>query len=43
MSVGDKFDNAAEDVSGKAKEAAGKVTDDEELESEGRKDQAART
>tara|TARA_R110002124_G_scaffold1331_1_gene7633 strand:+ start:7004 stop:7177 length:174 start_codon:yes stop_codon:yes gene_type:complete len=40
MSASDKFDNAAEDVTGKAKEAAGKATDNEELEAEGRADQA---
>ena len=40
MGLGDKFDNAAEGAAGKAKEAAGKATDDEELEAEGRKDQA---
>ena len=34
MGIGDKIENAAE-------EAAGKATDDESLEAEGRKDQAA--
>ena len=41
MSAKDKFENAAQDVKGKAKEAAGKVTDNERLEDEGRADQAA--
>jgi len=40
MSASDKFENAAEDIAGKAKEATGKVTDNEELEAEGRADQA---
>jgi len=40
MGVGDKFDNAAEKVAGKAKEAAGKTTDDEQLEAEGKTDQS---
>jgi uncharacterized protein YjbJ (UPF0337 family) len=41
MGLDDKLRNAAEDASGKAKEAAGKATDDERLESEGRADQAS--
>lgn len=39
MGLGDKIDNAAEDAKGHAKEAAGKATDDESLEAEGRGDQ----
>jgi uncharacterized protein YjbJ (UPF0337 family) len=41
MGLDDKLRNAAEDMSGKAKEATGKATDDERLESEGRTDQAS--
>ncbi|GGL28413.1 CsbD family protein [Phycicoccus endophyticus] len=40
MGFDDKLENAATDASGKAKEAAGKATDDESLEAEGRTDQA---
>lgn len=40
MSTGDKAENAAEKVTGSMKEAAGKATDDEKLEREGRVDQA---
>ncbi len=40
MSATDKAKNAAQEVKGKVKEAAGKVTDDEQLEHEGRADQA---
>ncbi|WP_213816957.1 CsbD family protein [Glaciihabitans sp. dw_435] len=39
MSAGDKIKNAAEDLTGKAKEAAGKVTNNEELQAEGQADQ----
>ncbi|MEO3938951.1 CsbD family protein [Dermatophilaceae bacterium Soc4.6] len=39
MSAADKIKNAAEDLTGKAKEAAGKVTDNEHLETEGQTDQ----
>jgi uncharacterized protein YjbJ (UPF0337 family) len=39
MGFDDKIDNASEDVAGKVKEAAGKVTDDERLEAEGKMDQ----
>jgi uncharacterized protein YjbJ (UPF0337 family) len=39
MSAADKTKNAAQDVTGKAKEAAGKVTDNEELHAEGKADQ----
>lgn len=41
MSLGDKLNNAKDDLQGKAKEATGKVTDDEKLEAEGRGDQTA--
>lgn len=40
MGIGDKAKHAAEDVSGHMKEAAGKMTDNEKLESEGKMDQA---
>lgn len=40
MGTGDKIDNKAEVLKGKAKEAAGRVTDDPELEAEGKVDQA---
>ena len=40
MGLDDKLRNAAEDLGGKGKEAAGKATDDEQLEAEGRTDQA---
>ncbi|MCI2957257.1 CsbD family protein [Agromyces atrinae] len=39
MSAEDKIKNAAEDLTGKAKEAAGKVTGNEKLEAEGQADQ----
>jgi uncharacterized protein YjbJ (UPF0337 family) len=39
MSFADKAKNAAEDLAGKAKEAVGKVTGDENLEAEGKTDQ----
>jgi len=35
MGIDDKIANAAEDLKGKAKEAAGKATDNERLEAEG--------
>ena len=41
MGLDDKIRNAAEDLSGKTKEAAGKGTGDERLEAEGRTDQAS--
>jgi uncharacterized protein YjbJ (UPF0337 family) len=41
MGLGDKIENAKEDLQGKAKEATGKVTDDERLQNEGRGDQAS--
>ena len=40
MSAADHMKNTAEKLAGKAKEAAGKVTDNEKLENEGRMDQA---
>jgi len=39
MGLDDKIKNAAEDIKGKVKEAAGKATDDERLEAEGKTDQ----
>jgi uncharacterized protein YjbJ (UPF0337 family) len=39
MSATDKIKNAAQDLTGKAKEAAGKVTDNEDLQAEGEADQ----
>ncbi|GAA4776033.1 CsbD family protein [Microbacterium gilvum] len=39
MGLDDKIRHAAEDLGGKAKEAAGKATDDEKLEAEGHADQ----
>ncbi len=39
MGILDKAKNAAEKYTGQAKEAAGKHTDDPELQAEGRKDQ----
>jgi uncharacterized protein YjbJ (UPF0337 family) len=41
MSSEDKIKNAAEEAGGKVKEGAGKVTDDEQLEAEGKTDQAS--
>jgi uncharacterized protein YjbJ (UPF0337 family) len=40
VGTGDKIDNQAEVLKGKAKEAAGRVTDEPELEAEGKGDQA---
>jgi uncharacterized protein YjbJ (UPF0337 family) len=40
MARKDKASNAAQRMKGKAKEAAGKLTDDERLEAEGKTDQA---
>ncbi|MEA5359619.1 CsbD family protein [Amycolatopsis sp., V23-08] len=40
MSLGDKIGNKAEDLGGKAKEATGNVTGDEQLKAEGQGDQA---
>jgi uncharacterized protein YjbJ (UPF0337 family) len=39
MGIDDKFDAKAEELKGKAKEAAGRVGDDPELEAEGRGEQ----
>ncbi|MEV4197744.1 CsbD family protein [Micromonospora globbae] len=41
MGIDDKISNAAEDAAGKVKEHAGRATDDERLEAEGRNDQTA--
>ncbi len=41
MGLDDKIKNKAEDLTGKAKEGAGKATDDKSLENEGRGDQAS--
>ncbi|TQJ51574.1 CsbD family protein [Phycicoccus sp. SLBN-51] len=40
MGLGDKIENTSENMQGKAKEAAGKATDDERLEAEGQMDQS---
>jgi uncharacterized protein YjbJ (UPF0337 family) len=40
MGADDKLENAGEDLKGKAKEAAGKLSDDESMEAEGKGDQA---
>ena len=40
MGFDDKTENKAEDLKGRAKEAAGSITGDDELKSEGRADQA---
>jgi uncharacterized protein YjbJ (UPF0337 family) len=40
MGIADKARNSAEELAGKAKEAAGKATGNEELEAEGRAQQA---
>lgn len=40
MGIGDKINNAAEDMAGKAKEAAGSASDDRNLEAEGKGDQS---
>ena len=39
MGLDDKIGNKAEELKGKAKEATGKATDDEQLEAEGKADQ----
>ena len=41
MGLGDKIDNKAEEFGGKAKEAAGNVTGDRDLQAEGQGDQAS--
>ena len=40
MGLDDKFANKAEELRGKAKEGVGRATDDQELEAQGRGDQA---
>ncbi|MEU1587367.1 CsbD family protein [Micromonospora sp. NPDC005710] len=40
MGLDDKINNATEDATGKLKEGAGRATDDEQLEAEGRADQS---
>jgi len=40
MGADDKMKNMGEDLAGKAKEATGKVTDDESMEAEGKMDQS---
>ena len=40
MGFDDKVDNKSEDLQGRAKEAAGALTDDDELKNEGRAEQA---
>jgi uncharacterized protein YjbJ (UPF0337 family) len=40
MGLDDKIENAAERLGGQSKEAAGKATDDERLEAEGKTDQS---
>lgn len=39
MGLGDKIDNATQDMKGKAKEAAGSAQGDEDLRKEGKGDQ----
>lgn len=39
MSAGDKIKHGAEDLKGKVKEGVGKLTNNEELEAEGKADQ----
>jgi uncharacterized protein YjbJ (UPF0337 family) len=41
MGTDDKIENKAEEMQGKVKEGVGRATDDEELEAEGRADQAS--
>jgi uncharacterized protein YjbJ (UPF0337 family) len=41
MGLDDKISNAAEGLGGKAKEAAGKATDDQDLAAEGQADQTS--
>ena len=40
MGLDDKIENMKDDLTGKGKEAAGKATDDERLEAEGRVQQS---
>jgi uncharacterized protein YjbJ (UPF0337 family) len=39
MSTGDKIDNKAEELKGKAKEGFGRATNDKDLEADGKVDQ----
>ncbi|MEC5189920.1 MULTISPECIES: CsbD family protein [unclassified Arthrobacter] len=39
MGIGDKIQNEAENLGGKAKEATGKATNNDEMRAEGQKDQ----
>lgn len=39
MGIGDKIQNEAEHLGGKAKEATGNATDNDQLKAEGQKDQ----
>ncbi len=41
MSKDDKFDNKAQELKGKVKEALGDATDNKEWQAEGKKDQTA--
>ncbi|KUM32071.1 MULTISPECIES: CsbD family protein [Micrococcaceae] len=41
MGLGDKFKNKAQEASGKVKESVGDATNNEDLQAEGVKDQAA--
>lgn len=41
MSASDKISNAAQDLAGKAKEALGNITNDDEKVAEGKADQSA--
>ena len=41
MSTGDKIEHKAEEAKGAVKEGVGRMTDNEDLEAEGRADQAA--
>ncbi|MEV5765772.1 CsbD family protein [Micromonospora sp. NPDC052213] len=41
MGFNDKINNATEDAAGKLKEGAGRATDNERLEAEGRNDQTS--
>ncbi len=41
MGIDDKISNASEEAAGKLKEGAGKATDNEQLEGEGKADQTS--
>lgn len=43
MGVNDKFENKAEELKGRAKEAAGSAVGDDDLKNEGKADQASST